>query len=324
MSERPPPASSNPGAAEPADIRISTLIGDRLCIKCGYNLVGQPILRERHYDMLIIRCPECATVASVQEYPVLGRWANRWAAVLAGLWMLFLIALWMGSSAAIFGFAIGTAEMASDSYGDYIYDLYSQWQMQQQQQSGTTASAATPGQTVIIGPSGTRIVTSNTTDFMSWWKAQDRATLLRDVGGLFSGFNLLVWYLWMWLAITATVIGVIWATILIARGRGGRLLWGAIIIFTAAVIGLAPTMEWLSRSPTWTHQAAASQIAPLMMALTLLWSGFWLGLGLIVGRSISRGLIRLMLPPRMRSSLAFLWLTDGLEPPTASTQTLKR
>jgi hypothetical protein len=48
------------------DVRISTLIGDRLCIKCGYNLVGQPIMRETHYDMLILRCPECATVASVQ------------------------------------------------------------------------------------------------------------------------------------------------------------------------------------------------------------------------------------------------------------------
>ncbi len=57
-----------PDPAAPAgdgtrDERVSTLVGDRLCIRCGFNLCGQPVLRERHYRMLIARCPECSTVA---------------------------------------------------------------------------------------------------------------------------------------------------------------------------------------------------------------------------------------------------------------------
>ena len=94
MSEAPkaPPPG---GTGHPAEQRISTLVGDRLCIKCGYNLTGQHVLREPHYEMLIVRCPECATVASMQEYPLLGRWAGRWAALAAGLWFLLAFGLLM-------------------------------------------------------------------------------------------------------------------------------------------------------------------------------------------------------------------------------------
>ena len=303
--------------AEPpalADVRVSTLIGDRLCIKCGYNLIGQPILRESHYDMLIVRCPECATVASVQEYPLLGRWANRWASLLAAAWMLALVVLWLGTSAGIFGFAVGSAEVATETYGDLIYQKFNQWQLQQQAAGGTTAG----GNTVIL-PGGSRIVVNmNTSDFTAWWKQQDRAALLREAGGIFSGFNWIVWNIWMWMAIACALLGVIWATALLARGRRGLLVWGLIIILTAAVIGLIPILDWLMNTPTWTRQAAGQQIAPTTLALSLLWGAIWLTAGLMFGRSITRGLIRLMLPPRMRSSLAFLWLADGLEPPTAT------
>ena len=58
----------SPGQAR----RIMT--GDRFCTKCGYNLVGQEIVREKHYELLIVRCPECATVTGLQDYPRLGTW----------------------------------------------------------------------------------------------------------------------------------------------------------------------------------------------------------------------------------------------------------
>ena len=61
--------------------RVSVTYGDRLCTHCHYNLIGQPVLREPYYSMLIVRCPECGTVAAMQEYPQLGRWANRWSVI---------------------------------------------------------------------------------------------------------------------------------------------------------------------------------------------------------------------------------------------------
>lgn len=319
-------------ATSSSDVRISTLVGDRLCIKCGYNLVGQPILRESHYDMLIVRCPECATVASVQEYPLLGRWANRWAALLAGLWMLFLVVLWFGSAGALFGFAVGSAEVASETYGDRIYERYSAWQTQQQ-----TAAAAATGQLPPVapsavggppggpvGPGGQLVVRINPGDFSAWWKQQDTAAFLRDAGGLFSGVNWITWYLWMWMTIVALVFGVMWATLLLGRGRGGLIAWAGVIALTAATIGMIPMMDWLGREPTWTRQAAARQIAPFMLGASLAWAFAAMSVGMCFGRSIARGMVTMMLPPRMRSALSFLWLTDGLEPPKSNHRPVAR
>ena len=78
--------------------RLSVLVGDRLCTRCGYNLAGQPVLREPHYKLLIVRCPECADVASLQEYPLLGRWVGRWAAIIAAVWILVVIGMFIGSA----------------------------------------------------------------------------------------------------------------------------------------------------------------------------------------------------------------------------------
>ena len=47
--------------------RVSVIVGDRLCVHCGYNLTGQNIYREPYYELLIARCPECGSVASVLE-----------------------------------------------------------------------------------------------------------------------------------------------------------------------------------------------------------------------------------------------------------------
>ena len=37
---------------------------------------------------------------------------------------------------------------------------------------------------------------------------------------------------------------------------------------------------------------------------------------LMLARRVVRGLIRRLLPPRLRHSLALLWIADGLTPPT--------
>jgi hypothetical protein len=118
--------------------RVSTVTGDRLCTTCSYNLVGQMVLREPHYGLLIVRCPECGTVASVQEYPLLGRWANRWGAVLAALYFIFLLGMWPASSGTIAGMAVGIAEEATYSYGRYLTDL------QAAEEQAAAASAGQP------------------------------------------------------------------------------------------------------------------------------------------------------------------------------------
>lgn len=42
-----------------------------------------------------------------------------------------------------------------------------------------------------------------------------------------------------------------------------------------------------------------------------LWECLWVAIGLLVGRPIARGALHILLPPRLRQHLAFLWTTDG-------------
>ena len=111
MTESKPAITSD---AEGQEERVSTVVGDRLCAKRGFNLFGQMIVREPRYKLLIVRCPECATVAALQEYPLLGKWANRWATALAALWVLALVASIVGFSGAGFGMTMGSLEQGAD------------------------------------------------------------------------------------------------------------------------------------------------------------------------------------------------------------------
>ena len=64
---RPNPTEGSRGPDARAE-RIAVVTGTRLCIRCGFNLTGQMILREPAYDLLIARCPECGTPPPV-PYP---------------------------------------------------------------------------------------------------------------------------------------------------------------------------------------------------------------------------------------------------------------
>ncbi|MCW5767408.1 MAG: hypothetical protein KIT19_01890 [Phycisphaeraceae bacterium] len=115
------------GGGAGVDERVSVLVGDRLCVSCGFNLAGQSVVREPHYRMLIVRCPECATAASLQEYPVLGKWANRWGGVLAAGMILLTLLLALGTAGTIFGMSYAVSRVASKPLTDLIAKEHSAW-----------------------------------------------------------------------------------------------------------------------------------------------------------------------------------------------------
>jgi hypothetical protein len=299
----------HPSTAPHTEQRVSTLVGDRLCTHCGYNLTGQAVLREPHYQLLIVRCPECGAAASVQEYPLLGRWAGRWAAVVAAAWFLFLVLFWVGSAAAIFGFSTGTAEIAAEEYRTFLQDRYNAWAKESPDPIVITVQPGA-GAPVLPAPP---LIRAN--EFADWWKTQDPAALLADAGGWFAAVDWSAAFLWIPLGLLAFVFGCMWATILVARGRRALLVWGGAIMFVACAFATIPMSDWLAGEPSWYWTGARQQICPRMMVLSLAFGAVTLVIGLMVGRSLVRGMIRLLLPPRMRSSLAGLWLADGLNPP---------
>ncbi|MCZ6868801.1 MAG: hypothetical protein O7G84_04795 [Gammaproteobacteria bacterium] len=310
--------------------RVSVIVGDRLCVQCGYNLTGQNIYREPHYDLLIARCPECGSVASVLEYPVLGRWANRWAAVIAALWVLVLLVIWLGTSGAVFGLSMATgAQGARNEFRTYIEDTYKQWEAQQ---AGATApntapgavntTFATAGGTVITLPPGTppQVTafinrSSRYAKFTTWWSLQDKATLVQGAGGVRAVIDPRAFLMWVPLSIVAFVLGCFWGIALLRRRRLGLLIWVGVIMATAGVYALIPTLMWLWEEPSYPWSAAERIVAPPLLVLSLAYAAIPLSIGVLVGRPLARQLIRTLLPPKLRSSLSLLWTADGYDPP---------
>lgn len=112
---------SDPHAApSSSEQRVSVLMGDRLCVSCGFNLHGQHVVREPKYSMLMVRCPECGTVASLQEFPLLGKWMARWAALLAVIWLVVLLGLTLGTAGATYGLSRG---VVSTTVGPVVREI---------------------------------------------------------------------------------------------------------------------------------------------------------------------------------------------------------
>jgi hypothetical protein len=280
--------------------RISVIVGDRLCTNCSYNLTGQYILREPHYNLLIVRCPECATVASVQEYPLLGRWAVRWAMALAALWFFFLIAFWVGSGAAVFGFSLGTAEWAQSGYQQQVWSAYNTYANSPQ----NAAAAASGG-------------INTMTNFQTWWNQSNPM----PVFGTGQWFDSVAWaslYMWIPLGLCAFTLGCFWAVALLGKSRISLILWGTAVMLVAFAFSALVWAEWFENSPyqqnSW-WQASQRAIGAPMLIISLGFGWLMLSIGLVLGRSTVRGLLRVLLPPRLRASLSMLWTVDGLNPP---------
>lgn len=134
-----PPVLSS--ADDPRDRRVSLLVGDRFCINCGFNLVGQSVVREPHYDMLMVRCPECGTAAAMQEYPMLGRWAGRWARVLAAALLLFLTLFTFGTSLACWGVSVPAVLTMVEPMAQKLGEAHVKWQREKQATNAAKAAA---------------------------------------------------------------------------------------------------------------------------------------------------------------------------------------
>ena len=127
----------------------------------------------------------------------------------------------------------------------------------------------------------------------------------------------------MGLSIWAVPIGCFWAVALAHVRRRRLIFFGLLLICLAGLFtvighfaGPGPYPMYLGWGG-WSNAMtiAQRQIGPPFYIMSLPFAVVPLSLGLVFGRPIIRGLIRALLPPRLRSSLASLWTVDGLEPP---------
>lgn len=311
---------------------ISVIVGDRLCVHCGYNLTGQSIFRESHYDLLIARCPECGSVTSLHEYPSLGRWANRWAGVFAGLWVILLLAMWAGSSGAIFGMSMATAMEASEGpYREYIDQQYTQWDEEQKALAANNQpTTTTPTSNAAIAKSIADALSAGTaqqirvsfsgggsnSNFQTWWAMQDKAALIKQMGGWHKAVDKQALFFWILITFNTFAIGCFWGIALLKQKRRGLFIWAALLLATSCVFASFVLIDWSMNGARDAWHASEQVIAPPILALSLAYSVFPLFTGVMLGRPIARRLTKILLPPRLLNSLSTLWITDGLKPPS--------
>jgi hypothetical protein len=293
-AEGTPPAPSHD-----AEQRVGLLQGDRLCTKCHYNLTGQSIVRESHYGLLIVRCPECGTVASVQEYPLLGKWSSRWATLTAAAFLLFVTLLFAATVLVIFGFSMGATQHAAWRLSSVLDQKFQIWQAEQITVQDPAAQSWQVWQQM----------------YQSWWQQQDLARIVGESGGWLSVIGWQPFLLWLPLGLLAMLLGVTWSAVLLHMNRRMRLMFAGLVVGTTAVVASAFVLDWLQAEMYLSWMIAQRVVGPLMFATSIAVGGLMFVIGLMIGRPVVRAFVRAMLPPRLRGALAILWLADGLPPP---------
>lgn len=297
-----------------ADRPVSLIEGDRLCVTCAYNLRGQPVYKEAHYGLYLARCPECATPAAIQEYPMLGRWPGRIRVMVALAYAIFAMlligmnVLFLGGMTAIL--AEEGAEMRADQITEDIeLFLVNEADAGRDPTKGSTYpySRDSDGSYNILP----------FTPIDSTWNAPITLTepfAERLVNIMREGRNFLGVLSLLYLA-----AGIGWSVYLLMARRWAIAI--LMLVIAGVVSGFFILGDLSSQSPGQTtspaNLAAQEYHIPALIVMISVWLTF-AGFGIWLGRPIARLFVRAMLPPTMRGSMAELWFTDGKPLPTGT------
>ncbi len=324
MSEPAPPAPPSSGSrTEPT----SAIIGDRACVKCGFNLHGQIVVRDPEYGLLVARCPECGTAASLQEHPILGRWASRWAAMLAAVWLLVIVGLILFSGVVIGLISVGLATDACKPIRERIATSFKEHLVAEQ-------AAMTQEEFQTAYPNFISIASWPADQYpwvtASWWEGQDAAAFLGN--GPLDNYDWRIAKTWIPFGLFTFTAGVFLA-VTIAHRRGFTLVLPALAIgsISAALVllvtGEDPVLSAFSGT-NWGGLVDLNGLAALHAAgfafVTVLVQTAVIAAGLMVGRPLARLIVRALVPPRIRAPLGFLWSADRLPQPRTHPPALRQ
>lgn len=269
---------------------------DRACITCGFNLYGQSVTKEHHYGLAIARCPECGTVAALQQYPAMTHWVNRFRTIIASVYIVALLGFFALSTFGVSMFAYASSSVASQHLSTHLRADFNAWyERQSAPQVGTNAPVPFWGG--MLTPEYVRDELPRAMDeFGPLWAGMDPEWLIVMVPAV----------------VVCFAIGLFWSVTLLGAPR-----WRAMLVpLVSCLIGLSIVLA--ANRPDydgWVHNLADQLYVPLIAPAAMLIELIAIAVGVWCGRSVARGVIKLTLPTRARVPLSIFWTRDGLEPP---------
>jgi hypothetical protein len=264
---------------------------DFFCTNCGYNLYTQPVTRDERLGILVVRCTECGRYQPAGVASNAARvWLARFAAILLFFWIVCVLGFVFGST-----FGLGAL------------------------QSGHVEALTTSG---YFTPDGVRLYRGyDPTARKSIWVRMDndeqvlidnpvyRRTFtvdreLRREPIFFAFICALV-------LLPPITFGVVMSVVMWHVRR--RWYWllaalppiAAVVVMAIYLVDIGDRQENKPLLFAIVGFAVAEQIVMIM-------------LGTRIGRPIARWIVSLVVPPRPRQALSFLWAADGKTLPSIS------
>lgn len=267
---------------------------DAFC-DCGYNLHGQIVTRDERLGFMVCRCPECGRWHPAGHGAAArSQWLSRLAAALLVVWSIFILWVTIGIMFTAGGLQMATLEVMTFR-GTVTAD--NRPVQHRAQANGQYALTYLDTNQVVPPPAQmnlrmVRALQPQSDDYNSRYQANrrfERNLVLACSAGL------------GWLT------GVL-AAIFLWHWRKRNYVWVAVVIVIPAIfiISIVSTIEEYDVIRNWAISRVA-MIAGFQAVFILL--GVWMG------RPIGRFIARLLIPPRPRQFLGFLWRADGKTPP---------
>ncbi|MFM2165156.1 MAG: hypothetical protein RL325_1593 [Planctomycetota bacterium] len=282
-------APANPSPRE-------TLQGDRLCMQCMHPLAGRAIEREPATGLHFVRCGECGTASALFDYPTAAPWLARMKMVVASTLVVFVILAGIVLAGAAGGFSAAVAAATSEEAGNELASAYSRSGAAPKDDKATTFSGWGTADDAWLETADGRAALAAA----RWSKGA--AFLLLGIGALGTA---LATPPAVFLAIALMRLGVVRrAALVVLPALLGSVFAGLYLhSYNRIFGGIGPGMNW--------RAVASVQHAWFYSTLACAWFTAWCAVLALVSPSIAALLARLVVPPRDRRLVAWIWEWRG-------------
>ena len=293
---------SDPQTTPPPLARHAVLQSDQFC-PCGYNLFGQAVARDERLGFEVVRCPECGRFSPAGHGTPSSRpWLRRLSALMLAAWVAALLAVFVVAGLSLWGLlAAGGEAFLTTRYVAAGTDR--PLNQEYDPQNGLTWTDAQTGETVPAG-AGQMV------------RVPYDDPIAKNSSAAFYGSGDDGPPRWLWPVLLSLdgLIGLALGTLVAAgmwHARWPR--WGLLLLLAVpATLALLP----LSAAGPGYRLIHGWYAARVLVGIGIAFAAMALGIGF--GRHLARGLARLLIPPRPRQAVAFLWHADGRPLPISS------